>query len=214
MRHFRRHWLGAVALLFAAVAAALALFAVDTRAWQASVSRDDMRFRAMRDLPFASLWKPATVLPGDPAGRILSTSDTVAWRRALQAFWYTHVGANPQAAQDLPSLRAAAQSRLLHLMDVAKTAEERSDAANLLGVLVITTPLSAGNQQAQLQVIKQAIGYFQQAITLDPGDTDAKQNLELLLRATRPGKGPLGKDAHAGFGFGRGHGETLVGNGY
>ena len=106
------------------------------------------------------------------------------------------------------------QEHLLQLMSTGKTAQERSGAANLLGVLIITTPLSAGNQQAQLQVIKQAIAYFQQAVALDPGNTEAKQNLELLLRATRPGKGPLGKDAHAGFGFGRGHGETIVGNGY
>lgn len=212
MTHIRRHWLGVAALVLACVATLLVLFALDTRAWQASVHRDDMKFRALPD--HGDLWKPATILPGDPAGAVLGTNDTIAWRRALQSFWYTHIGANPQSQQDLPKLRAQAQGQLLDLMSSAKTASERSSAANLLGVLVITTPISAGSQTAQIQVLKQSTEYFQQAIDLDPGDTAAKQNLELVLRVTRPGKGPIGKDAHAGFGFGRGHGATLVGNGY
>jgi len=212
VRLVRRHRLAALAILLAGMAAVLVLFAVDTRAWQSAVRRDDMRFRALPNHP--ALWKPSTILPGDPAGAALGKGDTLAWRTALQSFWLTRIGANPQAQEDLPRLRAAAQGKLLRLMGTAKTAQERSGAANLLGVLVITTPVSAGSQTAQLQVIRQSIDYFQQAIALDPGDAAAKQNLELLLRATRPGKGPLGKDAHAGFGFGRGHGETIVGNGY
>ena len=208
----RRHWLGVTALVLAALATLLVLFAFDARAWQSSVRRDDMRFRALLD--HGDLWKPATILPGDPAGAVLHTGDTVAWRRALQSFWYTHIGANPQAQEDLPRLRARAQSELLDLESSAKTAAERSGAANLLGVLVITTPVSAGSQTAQIQTLKQSIQYFQQAVELDPGNAQAKQNLELVLRVTRPGKGPIGKDAHAGFGFGRGHGNTLIGNGY
>jgi len=212
MRLVRRHRLGALAVVLAGIAAVLVLFAADTRAWQSAVRRDDMRFRALPNHP--ALWKPSTILPGDPASAALGTSDTLAWRTALQSFWSTRIGANPEAQEDLPRLRATAQLKLLRLMSKGKTAQERSGAANLLGVLVIATPVSAGSQMAQLQVIRQSIDYFQQAIALDPGNVAAKQNLELLLRATRPGKGPLGKDAHAGFGFGRGHGETVVGNGY
>lgn len=212
MSVLRRHRLGVAMLVLAGVAALLVLFALDARAWQTSVRRDDMRFRAQLD--HNDLWNPATILPGDPAGRVLQTSDTIAWRHALQSFWYTHIGANPQSQVDLPKLRARAQAQLLDLTTSARTAEERSDAANLLGVLVITTPISAGSQTAQIQVLKQSIQYFTQAVELDSANTDAKQNLELVLRVTRPGKGPLGHDAHAGFGFGRGHGTTLIGNGY
>lgn len=208
----RRHWLGVTALVLGAIATLLVLFALDARAWQSSVRRDDMRFRALLD--HGDLWKPATILPGDPAGAALATSDTVRWRHALQSFWYTHIGANPQAQEDLPKLRARAQSELLDLESSATTPAERSSAANLLGVLVITTPVSAGSQTAQIQTLKESIQYFQQAVELDPGNAQAKQNLELVLRVTRPGKGPIGKDAHAGFGFGRGHGNTLIGNGY
>lgn len=212
MSVLRRHRLGVAMLVLAGVATLLVLFALDARAWQTSVRRDDMRFRALLD--HNDLWRPATILPGDPAGRVLQTGDAIAWRHALQSFWYTHIGANPQSQQDLPKLRARAQAQLLDLMTSATTAEERSDAANLLGVLVITTPVSAGSQTAQIQVLKQSIQYFTQAVELDSADTDAKQNLELVLRVTRPGKGPIGHDARAGFGFGRGHGATLIGNGY
>jgi len=212
MRVVRRHRLGIAAFVLVALAALLVLFAFDTRAWQSSVKRDDIRFRAILD--HGGLWQPKTILPGDPAGAALATKDTIAWRRALQSFWSTHIGANPQSQEDLPKLRAQAQSQLLDLTSSGKTAAERSGAANLLGVLVITTPVSAGSQSEQLQVLKQSVDYFQRAIELDPTDTAAKENLELVLRATRPGKGRLGRDAHAGFGFGRGHGTTVVGNGY
>lgn len=212
MTVIRRHWLGVTMLVLAGIATLLVLFALDARAWQSSVRRDDMRFRALLD--HGNLWQPKTILPGDPAGRVLQTGDLIAWRHALQAFWYTHIGANPQSQEDLPKLRARAQQQLLDLTTSAKTPEERSDAANLLGVLVITTPIAAGSQTAQIQVLKQSISYFQQAVELDSTDTAAKQNLELVLRVTRPGNGPIGHDAHAGFGFGRGHGTSLVGNGY
>jgi len=207
-----RHRAGLVALVLVAIAAVLVLFAFDARAWQTTVRHDDMRFRA---LPGATqLWKPSTVLPGDPAGLVLSTGDTTAWRKALQAFWYTRIGTSPGASQSLPALRAEAQARLLTLMSTAKTAAERSTAANLLGVLVVTTPVAGNNDSVIEQTLRQTKDYFQQAIALDPSNAAAKENLELVLRVTRPGKGPIGKDAHAGFGFGRGHGVAKLGNGY
>ena len=212
MSVIRRHRLGIAALVLAALAALLVLFALDTRAWQSSVNRDDIRFRAL--LAHGGLWQPSTILPGDPAGEVLGTSDSVDWRHALQSFWYTHIGENPTAQEDLPKLRARAQAQLLGLMTSARTPAERSGAANLLGVLVITTPVSSGNQSEQVQVLKQSTAYFQQAVELDPTNAAAKENLELVLRVMRPGKGMVGKDAHAGFGFGRGHGTSIVGNGY
>lgn len=208
----RRHRPGVLALVLVALATVLVLFALDARSWQTTMRRDDVRFRALPD--HGKLWKPPTMLPGDPAGLALQTRDSIAWRRALQSFWYTHIGANPQANVDLPRLRAQAQSEFEDIVNNGRTAAERSDAANLLGVLVITTPVSAGSQTAELAVIKQSTQYFQQAVELDSNDTAAKANLELILRVTKPSKGPIGKDARAGFGFGKGHGAQHVGNGY
>jgi hypothetical protein len=211
MRHLRKHrWL-VFAVACALMTVVLALFAADVAAWRSSVSRDDLRFRALPT--HRSLWQPSTRLPGDPAGRLLGTSSTIAWRRALQFFWYSRIGSNPNVRMDSPTLRANAQDRLLAQLAGAPTAAQRSAAANLLGVLVVTTP--AGNDQDVIaQILKRSANYFQQAIEIDPTNADAKQNLELVLRIRKPGKGHLGHDARSGYGFGRGQGAGDLGNGY
>ena len=212
MRHVRKHRLLIAALVCVGVAIAFALFAGDVSAWRSTVARDDLRFRALPT--HTKLWRPSTELPGDPASVILGTSSTLAWRHALQFFWYSHIGSDPETRMDSPTLRATAQSRLLTEAASAPTAAERSEAANLLGVLVVTTPAPTREQDVIVQILKRATGYFQQAIALDPTNTNAKENLELVLRIIRPGKGHLGHDARAGFGFGKGQGVVAGGNGY
>jgi len=64
------------------------------------------------------------------------------------------------------------------------------------------------------QILTRAAQYFQLAISIDSGNLDAKQNLELVLRLQRPGKGKLGRDARSGYGFGRGRGAGQQGTGY
>ena len=154
------------------------------------------------------------MLPGDPAGRVLSTSDTIAWRNALQKFWDTRIGSNPQAQEDLPRLRAEAEEQLLHLESAAKTPGSARPRRTCSACSSSRRRWPGTTRTSSTQTLRQTIDYFQQAIALDPTNAAAKQNLELVLRVTRPGKGPIGKDAHAGFGFGRGHGSTQLGNGY
>jgi hypothetical protein len=211
IRRLRRHrWL-VLGVVCALVAVAVGLFAADVAAWRSTVARDDLRFRALPT--HRNLWQPSTRLPGDPAAAILGTGSTIAWRRALQYFWYSRIGSNPEIRMDTPTLRASAQDRLLGELAGAPTSQQRSDAANLLGVLVVTTP--AGNDQdAIAQILKRAANYFQTAIEINPNNADAKQNLELVLRITKPGKGHLGHDARSGYGFGRGQGAGELGNGY
>jgi hypothetical protein len=211
IRVVRKHrWL-VLGLVCALLAIVLGLFAADVAAWRSTVARDDLRFRALPT--HRALWEPSTRLPGDPAAAIVGTDSTIAWRRALQYFWYSRIGSNPDIRMDAPTLRANAQDRLLGQLAGAPTSRQRSDAANLLGVLVVTTP--AGNDQdAIAQILKRAANYFQTAIQLNPNNVDAKQNLELVLRITKPGKGHLGHDARSGYGFGRGQGAGDLGNGY
>jgi hypothetical protein len=78
----------------------------------------------------------------------------------------------------------------------------------------VTTPSIANDPTALTQTLTRSAQYFQQAIVLDPSNTDAKQNLELVLRLTRPGKGKLGNDARSGYGFGKGQGVGNEGGGY
>lgn len=212
MRRLRRHRSGLLALVCVAAAAVLLLLALDARTWRTTVTRDDLRFRALP--AHRGLWKPATTLPGDPASALLGTSDTLAYRRALQLFWYSRIGSNPEERQDLPTLRAETQQHLQDVESRGLSAHERSFAANLLGVLVVTTPASRQDRGAVALILKRAAGYFQQAIRLDSTNGDAKMNLEMVFRITKPGKGRLSKDARSGYGFGRGRGATTVGSGY
>jgi hypothetical protein len=212
VRHVRRHTGALAALLCAAAAAVLLLLALDASVWRTTVAQDDLRFRALP--AHRGLWKPQTSLPGDPASSLLGTGDTMAYRRALQLFWYSRIGSNPEERQDLPTLRAQAQQHLQDIADQGLSAHERSFAANLLGVLVVTTPTPSQDKKGILQILKRATDYFQQAIRIDSGNDEAKMNLEIVLRVTTPGKGRFGKDARSGYGFGRGRGATTLGGGY
>lgn len=212
MRHLRKHALLVAALLCAGVAVVLGLLAADIASWRSTVARDDLRFRALPT--HTGLWRPSTFLPGDPAAALIGAAGTVDYRRAIQYFWFSRIGSDPESRLDPPTLRAATQDRLLAQLAHAPTAEQRAVAANLLGVLVVTTPAPSHDQGMVMQILKRAEGYFQQSISLDPSNANAKQNLELVLRIVRPGKGRLGRDARAGFGFGRGQGATSQGSGY
>lgn len=208
----RRHRNAFAALVLAGLALVLGLLAVDVHAWQTTVTRDDLRFRALP--AHKGLWRPPTILPGDPASRLIGTGDPMAYRRALQYFWFARIGSNPEVRQDTPALRASAQERIQALVGSAPSAKQRSDAANLLGVLVVTTPAPGSDKDAITQILTRAAQYFQLAISIDDGNLDAKQNLELVLRLQRPGKGKLGRDARSGYGFGRGRGAGQEGTGY
>ncbi len=208
----RRHRFAFIAAILVAIAVALALLAVDVRAWQTTVKRDDLRFRALP--AHKSLWRPSTILPGDPAAKLIGTGQPLAYRRALQYFWYSRIGSNPEVRQDTPALRASAQERIQSLISSAPSRKQRSDAANLLGVLVVTTPAPGSDQDAITQILTNAAKYFQLAIGIDPNNFEAKQNLELVLRLQRPGRGKIGQDARSGYGFGRGRGAGPQGGGY
>jgi len=212
MTHARRHRLGIFALALLAVATVLALLAVDARSWQRTVAQDDVRFRALPS--HGGLWQPPTLLPGDPAGSLLGTGDLLTLRHGLQLFWFTHLGADPGSEVDLPTLRARAQNALAQVMSSGARRQERSDAANLLGVLFVTTPALGTDRTGLTRLLETAAGYFQRAIALDPSNVEAKENLELVLRLREPGPGRLGHDARAGYGFGRGRGATVIGSGY
>jgi hypothetical protein len=208
----KRHRHGIFAVLVGGVAAVLVLLALDVSAWNTTISRDDLRFRALPT--HTNLWKPSTTLPGDPASVLIGTGSTLQYRRALQYFWFSHVGNNPEVRQDAPTLRADAQDKLQALMKNGANVHQRSAAANLLGVLVVTTPSIANDPSAITQTLTRSAEYFQEAIALDPSNDDAKENLELVLRLTRPGKGKIGNDARSGYGFGKGQGIGNQGGGY
>jgi hypothetical protein len=197
--------LGVLALL--ALAAGFAFLAVDVRAWQTTLRRDDVRFTVFHKEP--GLWRSPALLPGDPAEHLLGLGSALAYRHALQLFWISQVGVSHALRGTLTPTRVNAGNDLQALAGSAKTGAERSRAANLLGVMIITTPNVSKDQTFRLAQV-----YFQQAITADPTDYAAKANLELLLRLERPLETQPGSAAQGGTGSGGSSGAGVLGGGF
>src|SRR2546430_11125082 len=125
----RRHRFALVAALLVGVAVVLALLAVDVRSWQTTVARDDLRFRALP--AHTKLWKPPTILPGDPASLLIGTGGTIAMRHPLQYFWSSRIGSDPEVRQDTPAVRAAAQRQIQGLIGSGPPPGPRSRAAHV-----------------------------------------------------------------------------------
>jgi hypothetical protein len=209
MRHTRRTLPLVAAVVLLALAAVLALFASDVRAWQGTLTQGDLHFRAQRS--HTELWRSPALLPGDPARSLLGLGDALRYRRALQLFWFSNVGASTGGQADIGATRVAAEIQLQKLMTTAATGQERSTAANLLGVLTVTTPEDSATQKAEIAT---ALRYFRRAVIDDPTSYGAKLNLELVLRVQHPTKSRLDLDAHGGFGFGGANGVGAVGGGF
>ena len=223
----RRHWqliAGLGALLAAAVVAVIAFQAVR---WGDQISRDDQLFRAT---PLrADLWRVSDDPPGDPSRWLLGLDDDLAVRHALQLFWQAEPRLyfprrrpnsprrpgfqGPILVPALPSTVAEAQGALMKLADNADQ-RIRSLAFNLVGVLQLSTGTS-NDLATRAAALRIGIGAFQDAVLLDPTNTEAKYNLELALRSNRdvleqlPGKGPSGTEAE-----GTGRGAGTIGSGY
>jgi hypothetical protein len=197
-----------VGLLLLGFATVLVLFALDVLAWQSTFTQGDVRFRAQRS--HIRLWQSPAVLPGDPARAVLGIDDALSYRRAVQLFWFSTAGASTGGQADLAATRVAGETDLQRLMTSGATRQERSNAANLLGVMTVTAP---ENSATQKQEIATAVRYFAQAVRDDSTNYDAKLNLELLLRVAHPGKNKLDQDARGGFGFGGANGVGVVGGG-
>ena len=209
MNRLRRALPLVAAVVLLGLAAVLALFASDVRAWQGAFTQGDLRFRAQRS--HTGLWRSPAVLPGDPGRNLLGLDDALAYRRGLQLFWFSNVGASTGGQADLAATRAAAETQLQMLMTTAATAAERSTAANLLGVLTVTTPEDSPTQKVEIATAR---GYFRRATIEDPTSYAAKLNLELVLRVQRPQKSHVNQDAHGGFGSGGSNGVGAVGGGF
>ena len=108
--------------------------------------------------------------------------------------------------------RIETQTQLQRLSTGAATAAERSVAANLLGVMAITT--TATNKA------RGSRGFLAMRVRLParrhrkPGELGSEGDLELVLRLKRPGKSHFGTDAHGGFGFGGSEGASPEGGGF
>jgi hypothetical protein len=194
----------------AAVLAAVALLlAADLRRWGDSVAAGDAR---LEQAPGRVEWEADVALPGDAARRLLSVDDDLEWRRALAAYL---VASRTPRGFDAGERRVRARSSAEALLGevVATSAGSRaSQAENLLGVLVHGTGRVADGATGE----DRALAAFETAVRLDPGNADARFNLELMLRraeARGTREGPNAGSGPRGRGR-RGAGAGLPGRGY
>ena len=197
-----------VAAALVALAVVVALLAADVRSWPRTFAAEDAVLAAT---PARATWTPATHL-GGTAADLLGTGDDVTFRRALQLYVdATRRHQRLDNAVDVQTARATAQDALAAAA-LDGDARRAAQARTLLGIL----SFGASAQGAGPSQVDAAVSDFTDAIRADPGDEDAKFDLELLLRLTvahgvRSGRG-------TGGGFGRtgrhGAGGGVPGSGY
>jgi hypothetical protein len=178
----------AFAAVLAVAAVVAALGALDARAWERTLARDDAAFG---ETPLRVRWDAATRLPGDPARAALALDDDLALRRAVRSF--LALDAVPRGV-DNGDLRGRARAvAQLALADVASNGSptQSSQANDLLGVIA-----AGGGRVAGVSASERARAAFEAAVRADPSNVAAKYNLELVVRRMRargvreePGKG-------------------------
>ena len=198
--------MAAVVLLAAAVFAAL--LAADVRAWSTAVATGDAVYDAT---PLSATWTASTRLPASLSRGLLGLEEDLAARHALQLY-RANVGVRARLdnAVQVAGERAIAETALAAVARGRDTVRD-SQAETLLAVLAF----GDFAQGAQTSQADQAVSALEQAVKLDPENSAAKYDLELLLRTLEARGTSVGSQAGAGFGPGR-HGAAggVGGKGY
>jgi hypothetical protein len=203
--------LGAAAAL--ALAVAFALVATDVSRWPGALKAGDARYRTNPDE--AGLWRPDELAPRRLARDLLGLDDDLAYRRAVQGLRVARLEGPSVTDPNLSLLRSDAQARLLEIMESEGDPARRSQAANLMGVVALVSLVAEERDRAIL--FSTAVRSFRRAIALDPGNNDAKYNLELSLQRGRQlqlSEAAGGRDPAPGGQGQRGAGTGDPGSGY
>jgi hypothetical protein len=198
----------AVASLFA-LAAVLTVLAADVLRWRGHLERADFRVLSGS----TRIWTADTRLPGDPAAELLDVEDDAAFRRALQLFRLSNPRRPARNQHDL-NLRLVADSRLADVVEAHRSAPIRSRAAMLRGLLALET--ARGEPLRAETSLRRALSELRTAIRLDDRNTDAKYDLELVMRLLRTveEESPGGSEAQSGGTEGQGAGSSPSSSGF
>jgi hypothetical protein len=166
-----------VLLVLAAIAA---LVARDAAAIRHGMERGDLAFEA---LPAAErLWRFETTLPF--ADEFFGIEDDLVYRRALRTFAVDDRRAANPYDFSRPAFRAEAQAALISAENSGLTVAQRSKLATLAGVLAfdeaVNDPVNGPN------LVRQSLAHFQRSVRIDPTNTEAKYDLEFVLRVLSP----------------------------
>jgi hypothetical protein len=175
-----------VAIVAVPFATAIALFAVDVLRTPDWMSSDDAHFSSAPLRGSEGLWNESGVIATRARVRMLGISDDLDYRRTVARFKRLQPGTASQLTDPAQENRwAKLQFQLTAGSRENPSAHRRSELQNLLGVLLLARFLYASPDERS-GMLTNAIGAFSRAIELNPGNDDAKLNLELALRAYGP----------------------------
>lgn len=172
---------GAAAAL--AAAALLALAAVDVARLERMLAADDAQFVVR---PARPDWKPAGILPGSAIASVLGARDDLDYRRALRRVVLLRERAGIESGARLSVLVATAEGALLEQVSGDADPARRAEALNLLGALTVADPTSSSlSRGVDSGALSAAADRFREAVSLDPTNEAARENLELVYRLLR-----------------------------
>jgi hypothetical protein len=167
----------AVAVVLLAAAVVAGLLATDLSSWRTAVARGDAQFAHS---PERANWNAATVVPFHVARDILRISDQLALRAAARQFVHLRSLGNGIDNGYSESLQRGALEATLTTLAAGPDHARDSDAELMLGILAFADTRQHG--AGAPAPVDQAVADFQSAVTENPANTDAKYDLELLLR--------------------------------
>ncbi|HEY1478558.1 MAG TPA: hypothetical protein VGF46_00930 [Gaiellales bacterium] len=194
--------LAVIALLLALGAV---LLAIDVGRWQDRIVSND---RVLAADPLAPVHPvPSTLVPFDPARRLVGLADDLRLRSAIQAFVVArHTGAGFDNGDERARRVEIAESGLEDVI-LRGSPRQVSQAEVLLGVLEFGGKTAPTGVDSPAQA---AVSSFTEAARLEPDNLPAKFDLELALRAITPVGVRPGSNPSAGI---QGHGQNGAGSG-
>jgi hypothetical protein len=179
---------GIVAVSALVLAAILAVLGFEALRWERRLADDDARFAAA---PLTKgLWSEDQIVPLAPARRLLGIDDDLRYRRAVSLYTRSRPGEPTALNPERESLRGAAQRELTAISRDDPNVVRRAQAAMLIALLALGRGDLFQSAEERLTVQRTATGNLQVAVMLDPGNAEAKRNLELVL--TSIGEPPSG----------------------
>ena len=209
----RRDWiLSAASVVAVPVAFVLVVLAIDVLRTPGWISEDDSRF-ASAPIRGSGLWNEPGLLATQARLKTLGVEDDFAYRRTVALFSRLQPGEEDQGLNAEKEARwAKLQFDLTNESRDNPEPSRRSELQNLLGVTLLARYLYASPDQRNM-LLSNAVGAFRTAVELDPGNDDAKLNLELSMRAYSPILFPSNAP-DAGGAQGQESGQGRSGSGY
>ena len=164
--------------------------------WRTTLPADDVRYRVSPQ--GSSLWSPHLRAPLRSGTRLLDVDDDLEFRRALRLVRASSLDDATVSDPNLAVRRTDAAQLLESIVATDPDPAHSSRAANLLGVISLAAynaaPTGASSEDRS-ELLLNAVASFEQAIELDPGNDEAKFNLQVMLAR---GQGLLPTEASAG----------------